>query len=143
VKSAAVMSRTAARTLPVMLAALLILGRAEAAEPSFAAIDGEPLSAVKSGAVVLHAGWQIRESTIAGNDGSAFSRVGFKAGGWYATSVPTTVLGALVHRGVYPDPYVGLNNLRIPDASDEHNKRYDLSKYSHLPDKSNPWSRPW
>ena len=49
----------------------------------------------------------------------------------------------LIRHGVYPDPYVGTNNLRIPDASDEHNRRYNLSRFSHLPGKANPWSKPY
>jgi beta-galactosidase/beta-glucuronidase len=53
------------------------------------------------------------------------------------------VLTALVVNGVYPDPYLGTNNMRIPDAHDGMNARYDLAKYSHLPDKTNPWSAPY
>ena len=44
------------------------------------------------------------------------SQPGFGAAGWFATTVPTTALGTLVRHGVYPDPYVGTNNMRIPDA---------------------------
>ena len=114
-----------------------------AAEPSFPAVDAEPLSTVAPAAVVLHANWQMRESAIAGDDGAAFSRAGFNAAGWYETSVPTTALGTLVRHGVYPDPYVGLNNMLIPDASDDHNRRYKLAQYSHLPNKANPWAKPY
>ena len=48
-----------------------------------------------------------------------------------------------MRHGLYPDPYVGLNNMLIPDASDAHNRRYNLSRYSHLPDKANPWAKPY
>lgn len=34
---------------------------------------------------------------------------------WYDATVPGTVLATLVHQGVYPDPYFGVNNLVIPD----------------------------
>ena len=47
---------------------------ARAAEPSFPAVDAEPLSTVPPGAIVLHAGWQMRESAIVGDDGAAFSQ---------------------------------------------------------------------
>ena len=57
--------------------------------------------------------------------------------------VPSTVLAALVRNGVYPDPRVGLNDLRIPDASDEFNRKHDLAKFSHLPDGRNPWKDPY
>ncbi|OGV63824.1 MAG: hypothetical protein A3K18_35150 [Lentisphaerae bacterium RIFOXYA12_64_32] len=71
------------------------------------------------------------------------SQPGFSTDGWHAADVPTTVLNALVHAGVYPDPRYGLNNYQIPDASDEFNQKHDLAKFSHLPDKRNPWRDPW
>ena len=113
------------------------------AAPSFPPVDAEPLGAVAPDAVVLHADWQMRESALVGNDGTQFSRPGFNAAGWYSTSVPTTPLAVLVRRGVYPDPYIGTNNMRIPDASDAHNRCYHLNRFSHLPDKANPWSKPY
>ena len=91
----------------------------------------------------MHAGWQMRESAIAGDDGPGFSRAGFNAAGWYSTTVPATPLGVLIRHGVYPDPYIGINNMRIPDASDEHNRRYKLSRFSHLPERANPWTKPY
>ena len=76
-----------------VLASILGMTAPLPAGPSFTAIDGEPLSAVAPDAVVLHAGWQMRESALAGDDGPGFSRAGFPAAGWYATSVPATPLG--------------------------------------------------
>jgi beta-galactosidase/beta-glucuronidase len=62
---------------------------------------------------------------------------------WFPVKVPCTVLTGLVANGVYPDPYSGLNNMLIPDASDEFNKKYDLEKFSFLPNGSNPWKKPY
>ena len=62
---------------------------------------------------------------------------------WFPVKVPGTVLSGLVANGVYPDPYQGLNNMLIPDASDEFNKKYDLEKFSHLPNNPNPWKDPY
>jgi len=62
---------------------------------------------------------------------------------WFPVKVPSTVLSGLVANGVYPDPYSGLNNMYIPDASDEFNKKYDLEKFSHLPNDPNPWKKPY
>jgi hypothetical protein len=62
---------------------------------------------------------------------------------WFPVKVPSTVLTGLVANGVYPDPYSGLNNMRIPDASDEFNKKYDLEKFSFLPNDPNPWKKPY
>lgn len=42
---------------------------------------------------------------------------------WFPVKVPCTVLTGLVANGVYPDPYQGLNNMYIPDASDESNAK--------------------
>ena len=130
---------------PTWLLVLLFsgLGGTAPAEPSFPAIEAESLGSIPEGAIVLHSDWQMRESVIAGDDGPAFSRAGFAGMGWYRTSVPTTALGTLVRHGVYPDPYIGTNNLRIPDANEEHNRRYHLSQYSHLPNQANPWSKPY
>jgi hypothetical protein len=94
---------------------------------SFEAIDAEPLGRVPPEAIVLHDDWSMREEAVAGNDGAQFSASGFRAEGWYGTTVPTTVLSALVRLGVYPDPYIGNNNDRIPDASAA----------------DSPWRRPW
>lgn len=127
-----------------LAAALLIVVTGNiVAEPSFPAIDAEPLGTVAKDALVLHEGWQMRESVLAGDDGSAISRAGFKTAGWYDTSVPATALSVLVRHGIYPDPYIGTNNMFIPDASDDHNRRYQLGRFSHLPDKSNPWAKPY
>ncbi len=62
---------------------------------------------------------------------------------WYPVTVPSTVLTGLVANKVYPSPYQGLNNMLIPDASDEFNKQYQLEKYSHIPGVSNPWKKPY
>ncbi|HEX2974859.1 MAG TPA: beta galactosidase jelly roll domain-containing protein [Bacteroidales bacterium] len=62
---------------------------------------------------------------------------------WFPVKVPCTVLTGLVANGIYPDPYAGLNNMLIPDASDEFNKKYNLERHSHLPNDPNPWKKPY
>jgi hypothetical protein len=62
---------------------------------------------------------------------------------WFPVSVPSTVLTGLVANKVYPDPYNGMNNMLIPDASDEFNHQYHLEQYSHLPNEPNPWKKPY
>jgi hypothetical protein len=62
---------------------------------------------------------------------------------WFPVKVPSTVLTGLVANKVYPDPYSGLNNMLIPDASDEFNKKYNLEQFSHLPNNPNPWKKPY
>ena len=36
-----------------------------------------------------------------------------------------------------------MNNYQIPDISDAFNEKYGLGRFSHLPDKRNPWSSPY
>jgi Exo-beta-D-glucosaminidase Ig-fold domain/Glycosyl hydrolases family 2/Glycosyl hydrolases family 2, TIM barrel domain/Beta-galactosidase jelly roll domain len=62
---------------------------------------------------------------------------------WYPVNVPGTVLSGLVANKVYPDPYQGMNNMMIPDASDSFNIQYNLGRYSHIPGESNPWKKPY
>lgn len=62
---------------------------------------------------------------------------------WFPVKVPSTVLTGLVANRVYPDPYSGMNNMLIPDASDSFNIQYNLGKYSHIPNVSNPWKDPY
>ncbi|QBM75098.1 glycoside hydrolase family 2 [Sphingomonas sp. AAP5] len=61
-------------------------------------------------------GWQLAEAPKVVAPGTTLSRAGFDTKGWYAATVPGTVLTTLVDRGVYPDPAHGLNNLAIPET---------------------------
>jgi hypothetical protein len=87
--------------------------------------------------------WQIQSSFLVKEDGERVSTLAYAPVGWVRSEVPTTVLNALVKNGVYPDPRFALNGYRLPDASDEFNRKEDLGKYSHLPDQRNPWTDPW
>jgi exo-1,4-beta-D-glucosaminidase len=100
-------------------------------------------AAAEENQIFLRDGWSLQTSLLAKENGDRISQPDFKTDGWCAASVPTTVLNALVRNSVYPDPYVGMNNMRIPDASDEFNREYGLAKFSHLPDGRNPWADPW
>src|ERR1017187_9986065 len=62
---------------------------------------------------------------------------------WFPVKVPCTVLTGLVQNKLYPDPYIGINNMFIPDASDSFNNEYHLGKFSHIPNEPNPWKRPY
>jgi exo-1,4-beta-D-glucosaminidase len=85
----------------------------------------------------------LQSSALVDATGDSISSPTFLPRGWHSVQVPSTVLRALVANGVYPDPYVGMNNMRIPDASDAFNREYDLARFSHLPGQANPWSSPW
>jgi len=87
--------------------------------------------------------WQMQSSTVDPSDGSSLSQPGSRVENWYAVKIPTTVLHALTKAGVYPDMRFGMNAFRVPDASDEFNQKENLARYSHLPDRRNPWTDPW
>lgn len=61
-------------------------------------------------------GWRLAAASALKADGATLSRPDYDAGKWYAATVPGTVLQTLVDRGVYPDPYYGLDNLAIPEG---------------------------
>lgn len=60
--------------------------------------------------------WKLAAAPDVRADGAELSRPRSSAGRWYSATVPGTVLQTLVDRGVYPDPYYGLNNMRIPES---------------------------
>lgn len=75
-----------------------------------------------SQAIILRESWAIKSSVEVKVDGGVISTLDFSPEGWHVTSVPTTVLAALVKAGVYPDPYYSTNILKIggkmaPDVS--------------------------
>ena len=88
--------------------------------------------------------FRMQSSAIIAEDGSTISLPGYNSNiYWFPVVVPSTVLSGLVANKVYPDPYTGLNNMLIPDASDEFNKRYNLEQFSFIPGVPNPWKKPY
>jgi len=69
------------------------------------------------GKLFLKEGWAIKSSKSLRENGAIISTIGFSPVGWYPTSVPSTVLAALVENGVYTDPYFGMNLTKIPDLT--------------------------
>ncbi len=74
----------------------------------------------------LGAGWSLQSSAKVAEKGEAISQPGYKATGWHATTVPNTVVGALVENGTYPDPYFGMNLRQIPGTSYPIGQRFTL-----------------
>ncbi len=66
--------------------------------------------------------WRMCRRQAADAGGAAISSPGFLASDWQKAIVPGTVLNSLVHDGVYPEPYFGLNNAHerklVPDISE-------------------------
>ena len=93
--------------------------------------------------LMLSGDWSIKSSVSVKEGGEIISTVKFKPEAWYPAIVPTTVLNALIKDNVYADPWIGLNNYKIPDVSDEFNRKYNLAKYSYIDGKTNPWKDPY
>ena len=86
----------------------------------------------------------LQSSAVVGTAGDSLSSATYPMDRyWFPVTVPSTVLTGLVANHVYPDPYQGMNNMRIPDANDSFNIAYHLDQYSHLPGQSNPWKQPY
>jgi beta-galactosidase/beta-glucuronidase len=88
--------------------------------------------------------FDLQSSSLIKASGEEISSVQYKPDVyWFPVNVPSTVLTGLVANKVYPDPYSGMNNMLIPDASDEFNRKYDLEQFSYLRGEPNPWKKPF
>ena len=58
----------------------------------------------------MSAGWQLQDVAKVPQAGAEVSGADFKTEGWYAATVPGTVLTSLVNDGIYPEPLYGENN---------------------------------
>jgi Exo-beta-D-glucosaminidase Ig-fold domain/Glycosyl hydrolases family 2/Glycosyl hydrolases family 2, sugar binding domain/Glycosyl hydrolases family 2, TIM barrel domain len=68
--------------------------------------------------VTLDAGWQLQDAAKVPDAGATVATEKYKPKGWYAATVPGTVLTSLVNNRVYPEPLYGENNRpdKIPDS---------------------------
>jgi exo-1,4-beta-D-glucosaminidase len=87
----------------------------------------------------LREGWAIQSSAEVKAGGEAISTPGFATAGWHKASVPTTVVGALVADGTYPDPHYGMNLRKISGTS--YKVAHNFSNVA-MPDDS-PFRVPW
>src|SRR5271156_3750619 len=73
--------------------------------------------------------FDLQSSALINADGAQLSAVQYRSPVyWFPVKVPSTVLTGLVANKIYPSPYQGLNNMLIPDASDQFNKDYNLEQ---------------
>ena len=88
--------------------------------------------------------FDLQSEYLVNDAGSIISTASYKSSVyWFPVKVPSTVLTGLVANKIYPSPYLGLNNMLIPDASDKFNKEYNLEQYSFIPNQPNPWKKPY
>jgi len=102
------------------------------AAPVLLALLGIAAGAQARTVSALHDGWRLRSACElpAGVDasGSVISQPEFRADGWLATAVPSTVLAAQFADRVVPDPYFGMNLRQIPGTD------YPIGKiFANLP----------
>ncbi len=60
--------------------------------------------------------WQMQDSAKVAAAAPVISSTNFDPQGWYAATVPGTVLTTLVNNGVYPEPLFGENMRAIPES---------------------------
>lgn len=88
--------------------------------------------------------FDLQSSAVVKESGAKLSSAQYNSADyWFPVTVPCTVLTGLVQNKVYPDPYIGMNNMLIPDASDSFNHQYHLEQYGFLPGEPNPWKKPY
>ena len=61
-------------------------------------------------------GWQMQDSAKVAAAAPIISTSAFQSQGWYAATVPGTVLTTLVNNGVYPEPLYSENMRAIPES---------------------------
>jgi Exo-beta-D-glucosaminidase Ig-fold domain/Glycosyl hydrolases family 2/Glycosyl hydrolases family 2, sugar binding domain/Glycosyl hydrolases family 2, TIM barrel domain len=67
---------------------------------------------------LLSSGWQMQDAAKVAQPAAQVAQPGFDTAGWYAATVPGTVLTTLVNNHVYPEPLYGENDRPevIPDT---------------------------
>ncbi len=87
----------------------------------------------------LHDGWTLQSGCEFKAAGAEISAVGFSTAGWHQTTVPSTVVAALVADNTYPDPDFGMNLRKIPGTT------YPIGKnFGELPmPKDSPFRCSW
>src|SRR5579859_5549177 len=107
----------------------------KAASPTSAAHAPKPKAETRGNAIELHRAWTIQSSCKVKATGEAVSKPGFATKGWHRTTVPNTVVGALVTDGTYPNPYYGMNLRSLPGM--------DYSSKSFFSDQDMPADSPY
>ncbi|WP_435176172.1 discoidin domain-containing protein [Actinacidiphila sp. bgisy145] len=84
-----------------------------------------PLEVAADGTVPLASGWTLTMDDWAGSaDGAVLSAHGVDVSRWLPAVVPGTVHASLVAAGHLPEPTVGFNNMRAPEALSRHDWWY-------------------
>jgi exo-1,4-beta-D-glucosaminidase len=68
----------------------------------------------------LSQGWALISANNVTDVGATISQVGYGTSTWYPTTLPSTVLAALVANGVYQNIYYGTNYQSVPDLTTQN-----------------------
>ncbi len=68
------------------------------------------------GQILLNEGWKAKRAVDVQEDGSRITSQRYQLNGWMDAVVPGTVLTTLLHNRQIPDPFFGMNNLKIADV---------------------------
>jgi exo-1,4-beta-D-glucosaminidase len=74
----------------------------------------------------LRDGWKLQSSCKVSATGAKISQAGFDTSGWHYTTVPSTVVAALVADKTYPDPYFGDNLRNFPGMDYRAGKMFSV-----------------
>ncbi len=90
-------------------------------------------------ALSLRDGWNLQSSCKVEAKGDTVSTPAFEPKDWYAVTVPTTVVAALVKHKLYPDPFFGTNLRTFPGVT------YPIgTNFSGIPMQADsPFIVPW
>ena len=91
------------------------------------------------GKLELHRDWTLQSSCEIDGGGEQISQAGYSTKGWHSTTVPSTVVAALVADKTYPDPYFAMNLRSFPGGDHPQGKNF-----SRLPmPKDSPFRCSW
>jgi exo-1,4-beta-D-glucosaminidase len=90
--------------------------------------------------IELHQGWSLQSARKVKAGGALLSTRSFDPAGWYSTTVPSTVLGAQIAAGEFPDVYQGMNLRSVPGTS----YPIGINSFAVLPmPKDSPYNCGW
>ena len=106
---------------------------------SFSLLLSSAYAAAQTARLPLNQNWAIQSSAQVTDTPQTLSLPGHASMGWYTTTVPTTVVAALVRHNVYPNPNFGMNLRQIPGTS------YPIGEnFSNIPmPPGSPFAVPW
>jgi exo-1,4-beta-D-glucosaminidase len=103
------------RFICLIALSLVLFGTTVAAGAKAKKITAPPIKVdVQPQVIELGSGWRVQAAAAVKEPGEIIASPGFDSAGWYPTSVPATVMAALMANGVYKDIFFAKNLETIP-----------------------------